>query len=287
MSFFRKENFIQFLKFGLVGVLNTFIDWAVFFLLTNYFIFFQSQFGEVAAKIISFIAAVINSFILNSLWTFRKEFRSGLSAGERKTVQTIYFVRFFSVSIIGLFLNALVFYAVRSTTPLLFTKIQLAQLSALAIASLVVLIWNFLANKFWTYKVKAKSAEKVQKNWVVYLGVFLILGAMFLISMLTARKDSAIVDEIAHIPAGYSYLAKQDLRLNPEHPPLAKAIAGFPLLFLKLNQPFEDWSWQEINQWESGWYFLYRAGNSPDLILFWSRLPMLLLTLLTGLLLFK
>ena len=284
---FKKANFIQFVKFAIVGVSNTFIDWAVFFLLTQYFVFFQGGQNEILAKGISFVIAVINSFIWNSLWTFRQEFKAGLAQGEKRTVEIIYFGRFLAVSTIGLILNALVFYLARPLTDLVFARLELAQLLALVIATFAVLLWNFLANKFWTYRVKAVSTENVRRNRLVYIAVAGLLILMFVISIFVMRKDSAIVDEIAHIPAGYSYVEKQDFRLNPEHPPLAKAIASFPLMFLDLHKPFDHWSWEQINQWESGWYFLYQAGNSADLILFWSRLPMLLLTILTGLLVFK
>ena len=34
------------------------------------------------------------------------------------------------------------------------------------------------------------------------------------------------MDEQAHLPAGYSYITRQDMRINPEHPPLIKDFAG-------------------------------------------------------------
>ncbi|MBU2109421.1 hypothetical protein KKB71_00460, partial [Patescibacteria group bacterium] len=45
---------------------------------------------------------------------------------------------------------------------------------------------------------------------------------MFILMFFSAWNDSATMDELAHIPSGYSYLTKQDYRLNPEHPPLIK-----------------------------------------------------------------
>ena len=124
------------------------------------------------------------------------------------------------------------------------------------------------------------------KNIITYILVFIFLAISASLAIFSSRGDAGIVDEIAHIPAGYSYLDKFDYRLNPEHPPLAKALAAIPLKFLPLNKPYSDWSWDGINQWEQGWYFLYKAGNNPDQILFWSRLPIILLMLATGLILF-
>lgn len=133
----------------------------------------------------------------------------------------------------------------------------------------------------------------LEKNYKIIVGVF--LAFMFLVSVLNANNDSAIFDETAHIGAAYSYVTQHEIRLNPEHPPLIKDLAGLPLLFLQLkfdvaNQPF--WTgalpnkWDE-GQWAAGRYLLYQAGNNPDAILFWSRLPIVILSLLLGLFIFK
>ncbi len=45
-----------------------------------------------------------------------------------------------------------------------------------------------------------------------------------------ARQESVTIDEVAHIGAGVSYLQKLDMRLNIEHPPLAKVLAALPLV---------------------------------------------------------
>ncbi|MDP2676741.1 MAG: glycosyltransferase family 39 protein [bacterium] len=120
--------------------------------------------------------------------------------------------------------------------------------------------------------------------------IALILLALFFVLMLfSALPESAIMDELAHIPASYSYVAKQDYRLNPEHPPLAKDLAGIPLLFLNLNFPIDVSAWTtDINgQWTMGSIFLYEAENNPDSILFWARFPLMLLALLFGWLLYR
>src|SRR3989338_7909753 len=115
-----------------------------------------------------------------------------------------------------------------------------------------------------------------------------LLLAMFVFMFFSSVNESAIMDELAHIPAGYSYLTQKDYRLNPEHPPLAKDLAAFPLIFLNLNFPTEVKAWAEdINgQWDMGRIFLYESGNDADRILFWSRLPMMILALVFGWLIF-
>lgn len=133
-----------------------------------------------------------------------------------------------------------------------------------------------------------------QKKYLTAGLVTLILVFMFLVALFSSAGvldqpgDSATTDEVAHIPSGYSYVKYWDYRLNPEHPPLAKVIAGVPLALQKnIIGPKNDWSWNGINQWEAGWYMLYEAGNNPAKVLFWSRLPMMLLMIGLGLFIFK
>jgi preprotein translocase subunit SecG len=117
-----------------------------------------------------------------------------------------------------------------------------------------------------------------------YVVAGLLLASMLIMGIGSMRGDSAIVDEIAHIPAGYSYVTKQDYRLNPEHPPLMKDLAGLSLLPLNTRFPDDIQAWtKDVNgQWESGWHFLYHDGNNADSILFWARLPILLFAIAFG-----
>lgn len=123
------------------------------------------------------------------------------------------------------------------------------------------------------------------QNHLPKLFLSLILVSSFLLMLKPAKQDSAIMDELAHIPAGYSYIKFLDYRLNPEHPPLVKALSAIPLLFLDLKFPIDSDNWQnQVNaEWEIGKEFLYNSGNDADKIIFYSRLvPMLLLLVLIG-----
>lgn len=132
----------------------------------------------------------------------------------------------------------------------------------------------------------------LEKNYKILVGI--MLGFMLVVSILNAKNDSAIFDETAHIGASYSYVSQGEIRLNPEHPPLIKDLAGIPLAFMSLNfdisQPF--WTgelpnkWDE-GQWSAGRHLLYESGNNPDKIIFWARFPVILLSLLLGFFIFK
>ena len=117
-----------------------------------------------------------------------------------------------------------------------------------------------------------------------------LLIFMFAVAVFSIKDDSLTMDEVAHLPAGYSYLTQQDMRLNPEHPPLIKDLAALPLLFIKdINFPSGIKAWQEdVNgQWDFGRYFLYQAGNPAEKMIFWSRIPMILILILLGFYVFK
>jgi len=133
----------------------------------------------------------------------------------------------------------------------------------------------------------------IEKHYKIF--ITLMLGFMFVVSVLNARNDSAIFDETAHIGAGYSYVTEGEMRLNPEHPPLIKDLAGIPLRFLGLNFDVKDKSFWTGNidgkwdagQWEAGKYLLYGAGNDADRIIFWARFPIILISLLLGYFIFR
>ena len=120
-----------------------------------------------------------------------------------------------------------------------------------------------------------------------------VLSFVFIISVLSMKDDSLTFDELAHLPAGYSYLTQKDYRLNPEHPPLVKDFSALPLLFLNLNFPKDSPNWQEGSrglwwvQFDFGSDFLYRSGNDADKIIFWGRIPMIIILMILGLFLFR
>jgi len=90
------------------------------------------------------------------------------------------------------------------------------------------------------------------------------------------RGSSATFDEGAHLPAGYSYLALGDHRLNPEQPPLVKLLAAAALVPLRPELRTDDVAWRTARQWELGRRFLYR-WNDADTLLFLGRLPVVAL----------
>ena len=105
------------------------------------------------------------------------------------------------------------------------------------------------------------------QNRLISLAAVLLLVFVFVITVLSVKDDSLTMDELAHLPAGYSYLTQKDMRLNPEHPPLIKDLAALPLLFIKdIHFPADLKAWsQDVNgQWDFGNKFLFWSGNPTE-----------------------
>ena len=118
----------------------------------------------------------------------------------------------------------------------------------------------------------------------------LLLALMAILAGGAALRESATIDEVAHLGAGVSYLQKLDLRLNGEHPPLAKVLAALPLVLRGVRTDYSDISWSFSNGWfsamlgEWAWgHYVVLNWNDPASVLLWARAPMLLLSLALGL----
>lgn len=117
--------------------------------------------------------------------------------------------------------------------------------------------------------------------------VLIILGLILNTSIIVSSQESTTMDEQAHIPSAYTYVKYNDMRLNPEHPPLFKDLAGIPLQFLNVKFPIGDPGWTNgINeQWTLGNKFIH--SNDAEAITFWSRFPIILVALLLGFFIYK
>lgn len=114
-----------------------------------------------------------------------------------------------------------------------------------------------------------------------------ILGLMAWALILSAKNDAQTVDEGVYISSGYALYQYKQYPLNKEHPPLAKYLAGLPLQFQKIN--FTNNAKQYIannDQYGFANEFLYNSGNDANKIIFFSRLPFIILTITLGLIIF-
>ncbi|BBH64114.1 glycosyl transferase [Actinoplanes sp. OR16] len=111
------------------------------------------------------------------------------------------------------------------------------------------------------------------------LAVVALLGQMAFAMVTTAVSQSPTIDEPVYVGAAEVYRQQHSLRYNPEHPPLGKLFiaAGLAFADATLDPAFEG------NQTRLGRNLLYESGNNPFQLMLLARLPIILLTLLFGL----
>jgi putative flippase GtrA len=140
----------QIVKFGLVGIINTGIDFAILNLLINVTGIYSGIWLFIF-NVISFGVAVINSYFMNKYWAFKV---SG-------SVQAKEIFKFVFVSLIGLFLNSVIVYylgtffilSYRLSASAAYVYIpaglwdNLAKLAATAVS----LVWNFIGYKLFVF----------------------------------------------------------------------------------------------------------------------------------------
>ncbi len=123
------ENWVQLLKFGLVGGSGYLINLGVFALLSGNF-----GFQHTIAAILSFCVAVSSNYFWNRHWTF----------GPGEGPLHFQAARFVLVSVGALLLNlAMLELLVRSGC---------GELPAQAIAVAVAMPFNFLGNRLWAFR---------------------------------------------------------------------------------------------------------------------------------------
>lgn len=126
-----KHLFAQLVKFGIVGVLATLIDWVIFYLLTN---IINIHYGIATA--ISFLISTVFNYYLSVKYVFDVD----SSTSKKRN-----FIIFLIFSIIGLGLNELILW-------ICIEKIRLYNMIGKIIATGLVMIFNFITRKIFLEK---------------------------------------------------------------------------------------------------------------------------------------
>lgn len=126
----RAGNWLQLLRFALVGASGYVVNLAVFSVVVT-----GLDGGHRAGATLAFVVAVSNNFLWNRSWTFRTR-GDGRLHGQA--------LRFLVVSVAGFLVNLVVL-------ELLVVVMDMPELAAQAIAVAVVMPLNFLGNRLWTF----------------------------------------------------------------------------------------------------------------------------------------
>ena len=141
----RRER-SRFLRFAVVGAVGAVVDFGSYTILHNLL-----GVNAVLASVLSFTAAIISNFTWNRLWTY---------PDSRSKPVSKQLVQFTVVSGVGLAIRTPLFALLVEPLNQLFYKLPsipflpddfLGDKVALAIVVIVVMFWNFFANRYWTY----------------------------------------------------------------------------------------------------------------------------------------
>lgn len=127
---------LQFLKFNVVGLINTAVDFLIMLLLTS-----VAGMGKPLASTISYACGMLNSYILNTSWTFRKE--------RKRTKREI--LLFVMINLVALGVRQGVLYLCENVF-MIETDI-LCTLIAIAVSTVI----NFTGNRLFVFKNKAQA----------------------------------------------------------------------------------------------------------------------------------
>lgn len=133
-----KKSIEQFVKFGIVGVINTCSSWVIYyplvFLKVNYLI----------ANTVAYFGASIIGYFLNKIWVFKKK--------EKRIYKSI--IKYYFVYISCFFLQTLLMY-------IIVHKLKISDKIAPIITLMFTVPYNFLLSKFWVFRNKMVDYEKL------------------------------------------------------------------------------------------------------------------------------
>ena len=139
------EERARFLKFATVGAIGTVVDFGIFNLLNIVF-----GIVPVIAQAFSFATAVINNFLWNRYWTYP----------ESRTKKVHHqMLQFGLINVGGLLIRTPIVGGLEHPLGHLVAQLGVQPVTAdgigenlaLALAIGIVMLWNYFANRYWTY----------------------------------------------------------------------------------------------------------------------------------------
>ena len=126
---FNEVFILKFIKFCLVGFSGVFVDFGTTFICKEFL-----KIQKYISNSIGFTLAATTNYMLNRVWTFHSQ---NPHIGQE-------FTRFFIIALIGLGINLLIVWIMSGKFKVNFYVSKL-------VATLLVTIWNFLINAYFTF----------------------------------------------------------------------------------------------------------------------------------------
>jgi putative flippase GtrA len=136
----------RFIRFGAIGFSGTLLNFAILSALKHFL-----GWPTLPANLISYACGILNNYLLTRLWVYPE-------ARERQ--RFVQLLQFVLISLVGLGLNNLLVLALEKPLGALLANPVYGYLPAKLVATFIVLLWNFFANRFWTFGKIAKLDHK-------------------------------------------------------------------------------------------------------------------------------
>ncbi len=137
-----RKLFAQFIKFGIVGVSNTLISLAVYYI----FVFINKEL-YIVGSIAGFLISTINAYFWNNKFVFKSKDKVKENDSKRKIIKT--YISYGFTLLLG--------------TALLAFEVEVLEVNekiAPVINLFITVPINFLLNKLWIYRDKKKKTEE-------------------------------------------------------------------------------------------------------------------------------
>lgn len=123
--FLKSDRFAEIFRFGITGGVSFLVDYGILFSLTEFF-----GVNYLLSSGISFTVSVIVNYFMCILWVFK-----GVKQNDTKSVAL-----FVGSSVVGLFINQVLMW-------FFVEKIHIYYMVAKIIATIIVMIWNYVAKR--------------------------------------------------------------------------------------------------------------------------------------------
>lgn len=138
IDFIKKVLSVKFIKFAIIGVMNTLIDVAVYTVLAG-----ALHVNVYVSQVAGYTCGGLNSYIFNRSWTFKTE--EGFFSRE--------LIKFIVVTLAMLGLSLGILYV-------FYDMMHLNYFIAKIITTVLVLVVNFVVNNLWVFKKKTVGLDK-------------------------------------------------------------------------------------------------------------------------------
>ncbi|APG26966.1 hypothetical protein A7E78_03435 [Syntrophotalea acetylenivorans] len=141
---------MQFMRFAIVGLLNTLIDFGVL----NGLLWMDGYpvgWKLFAYNALAFTVASGNSYLFNKYWTF----------GDRRPSTLPHVGLFFLLTTIGLLINCTIVYLLTlpGASPVALSPAIWVNLAKIA-ATFASLVWNFFSYRYWVFDAKSSARSQ-------------------------------------------------------------------------------------------------------------------------------